>query len=251
MVGGNAVRILADSAWPPTLADRSLLILLQTSFFDLVTSPSQTQPDDATLLGYARSHLIASAETKRRYAETSAGDLVTVGRWIAECFAGGGKLMLCGNGGSAADCQHIAAEFVSILTQKFDRRALPALALTTDTSFLTARGNDYGFDSVFSRQVEALGKPGDVLIGSSTSGNSKNVLLAFETARRMGLKTVGMTGSSGGKMAAAVDLVLRVPADRTAHIQECHIAMGHIMVAIVEKYLFDSDGGDRELTKSV
>src|SRR4029079_14310032 len=106
------------------------------------------------------------------------------------------KLMLCGNGGSAADCQHIAAEFTSILTQTFDSRALPAIALTTDSSFLTARGNDYGFDSVFSRQVEALGKPGDVLVGSSTSGNSKNVLLAFETARRIGIKTVRLNGPS-------------------------------------------------------
>jgi D-sedoheptulose 7-phosphate isomerase len=199
------------------------------------------------LLGYARDHLLASAETKRRFAESSAGDLITVARWIAECFAKGGKLMLCGNGGSAADCQHIAAEFTSILTQTFDRRALPAIALTTDTSFLTARGNDYGFDSVFARQVEALGKPGDVLVGSSTSGNSKNVLLAFETARRKGIKTVGMTGRNGGKMVDAVDFALCVPADTTAHIQECHIAMGHIIVAVVEKLMFHSDGSDREI----
>jgi D-sedoheptulose 7-phosphate isomerase len=210
-----------------------------------VKDSALSDPDESTLLGYARDHLLASAETKRRYAETSAGDLVTVARWIAECFARGGKLMLCGNGGSAADCQHIAAEFTSILTQTFNRRALPAIALTTDTSFLTARGNDYGFDSVFSRQVEALGKPGDVLVGSSTSGNSNNVLLAFETARRMGLRTIGMTGRGGGKMIDAADLALRVPADVTAHIQECHIAMGHVIVAIVEKYLFNSDGSDK------
>lgn len=207
---------------------------------------SLSSPDEKILLGYARDHLLTSAETKRRYAESSAGDLVKVGRWIAECFDLGGKLMLCGNGGSAADCQHIAAEFTSILTQKFERRALPAIALTTDTSFLTARGNDYGFDSVFARQVEALGKPGDVLVGSSTSGNSKNVLLAFQTARQMGLKTIGMTGRDGGKMVSAVDLVLRVPADLTAHIQECHISMGHIIVAITEKLLFNSDGSDRK-----
>src|SRR5262245_7486641 len=117
---------------------------------------------------------------------------------IADCFADGGKLLLCGNGGSAADCQHIAAEFTSILTQTFNRRALPALALTTDTSFLTARGNDYGFDSVFSRQVEALGKPGDLLMCSSTSGNAKNVLLAVDAAKRIGIKTIGLTGNSGG-----------------------------------------------------
>ena len=202
--------------------------------------------DENTLLGYARDHLLGSAETKRSYAESSASELVKVGRQIAECFNAGGKLMLCGNGGSAADCQHIAAEFTSILTQTFDRRALPAIALTTDTSFLTARGNDYGFDSVFARQVEALGKPGDVLVGSSTSGNSKNVLLAFETARRMGLRTIGMTGRGGGKMMQAADTVLRVPSDLTAHIQECHIAMGHIIVSVVEKLLFNSDGSDRK-----
>jgi D-sedoheptulose 7-phosphate isomerase len=204
-----------------------------------------SDPEESSLLGFAREHLLASAEVKRRYAETSAADLISVARLVAGCFSGGGKLMLCGNGGSAADCQHIAAEFTSILKQTFNRRALPAIALTTDSSFLTARGNDYGFDSVFSRQVEALGKPGDVLMGSSTSGNAKNVLLAMETARRIGIRTVGLTGSGGGKLAGAVDHCLRVPADATAHIQECHIAMGHIIVAIVEKYLFNSDGSDK------
>jgi D-sedoheptulose 7-phosphate isomerase len=204
-------------------------------------------PDESSFVEFARDHLLTSAETKRRYAENSAGDLVMVARLVARCFASGSKLMLCGNGGSAADCQHIAAEFTSILKQTFCRRALPAIALTTDTSFLTARGNDYGFDSVFSRQVEALGKSGDVLMGSSTSGNARNVLLAVETARRIGIKTVGLTGSGGGKMAGAVDHCLRVPADTTAHIQECHIAMGHIIVAIVEKYLFNSDGSDKQI----
>ena len=150
-------------------------------------------PDESALLEHAKNHLLASAETKRRYAESSAGDLLTAARWIADSFTTGGKLMLCGNGGSAADSQHIAAEFTSILSQKFERRALPAIALTTDSSFLTARGNDFGFDSVFSRQVEALGKSGDVLIGTSTSGNAKNVLLAFEAARQIGIKTIGLT----------------------------------------------------------
>ncbi|MCC7475609.1 MAG: D-sedoheptulose 7-phosphate isomerase [Pirellulales bacterium] len=202
-------------------------------------------PDNNALIAFAQNHLRTSAETKQRYADASAAELVTVARAVADCFLAGGKLMLCGNGGSAADSQHMAAEYTSILSQKFDRRALPALALTTDSSFLTARGNDYGFDSVFSRQVEALGKSGDVLIGSSTSGNSKNVLLAFEVAKRMGLKTVALTGSTGGKMATLVDHCLRVPSDSTAHIQECHIAMGHIIVATVEKLLFNSDGSDR------
>jgi D-sedoheptulose 7-phosphate isomerase len=210
-----------------------------------VTS-SQSHIDEAALLDFVCEHFRTSAEVKRRFAESSAADLVTAARWIADCFASGGKLLLCGNGGSAADCQHIAAEFTSILTQTFNRRALPAIALTTDTSFLTARGNDYGFDSVFSRQVEALGKPGDVLVGISTSGNATNVLAAFQTARKIGLKTVGLTGSNGGKLVGAADLCLRVPAEKTAHIQECHITMGHVIVAITEKYLFNSDGSDRQ-----
>lgn len=201
--------------------------------------------DETSLISSAREHLLTSADVKRRYAENSAADLITVSRLVASCFTNGGKLMLCGNGGSAADCQHIAAEFTSILKQTFNRRALPAIALTTDSSFLTARGNDYGFDSVFSRQVEALGKPGDVLLGSSTSGNAKNVLLAMDAARGIGMNTVGLTGNGGGKLAIAVDHCLRVPSDVTAHIQECHIAMGHIIVAIVEKFLFNSDGSDR------
>lgn len=204
-----------------------------------------SDPDETSLLEFARGHLRTSAEVKRQYAETSAADLIVVARLVAACFSGGGKLMLCGNGGSAADCQHIAAEYTSILKQTFNRRALPAIALTTDTSFLTARGNDYGFDSVFSRQVEALGRPGDILMGSSTSGNAKNVFLAMEAARRIRITTVGLTGSGGGKMATIVDHCLRVPSDATAHIQECHIAMGHIIVAIVEKFLFNSDGSDK------
>src|SRR6185436_16849674 len=113
------------------------------------------------------------------------------------------------NGGSAADCQHIAAEFTSILTQTFNRKALPAIALTTDTSFLTARANDYGFDGVYSRLVEALRKRGDLLIGISTSGNAKNVLGAVETARKLGMRTIGLTGNSGGKLAGAADFCLR------------------------------------------
>ena len=212
----------------------------------VVKDSALSEPNDATLLGLAQNHLLASAETKRQYAESSAGDLVKVGRLIAEAFGSGGKLMLCGNGGSAADCQHIAAEFTSVLTQTFNRKALPAIALTTDSSFLTARGNDYGFDSVFSRLVEAIGRPGDILIGSSTSGNSKNVLAAFDVARQMGIKTIGLTGRAGGKMADAADTVLRVPADVTAHIQECHIAMGHIIVTVVEKVMFNSDCSERK-----
>lgn len=182
-----------------------------------------------------------SAEVKRQFAAESAELLIRCAEWVVVSFKAGGKLMLCGNGGSAADCQHLATEFVSVLTQDFDRPALPALALTTDTSFLTARSNDYGFKSSFSRQIEALGKPGDVLIGISTSGNSENVLQAFQAARARDIKTIGFTGRSGGTLAGVADLTLRVPSDSTQHIQECHITMGHVMVAHIERTIFSKE----------
>jgi D-sedoheptulose 7-phosphate isomerase len=202
---------------------------------------------DNALLDYAREHFARSAETKRAYAAEHAADLLTAARWVAECFAAGGKLLLCGNGGSAAEAQHIAAEFTSTLTQDFPRKALPAISLTTDTSFLTARGNDYGFDSVFARQLEAIGRAGDLLFAYTTSGNSKNILAALETARGLRIRTVGFTGRSGGKARALVDLALCVPADATMLIQECHTAMGHMIVAIAEKLMFNADGS---LTKN-
>ncbi|MCH2113955.1 MAG: D-sedoheptulose 7-phosphate isomerase [Pirellulales bacterium] len=193
---------------------------------------------DADWLQKVQGHFQRSADVKREFAAESGELLVRCADRIAASFQQGGKLMFCGNGGSAADCQHLATEFVSVLTQEFDRPALPALALTTDTSFLTARSNDYGFRSSFSRQVEALGKPGDVLIGISTSGNSENVLQAFQAARSREIFTIGFTGRSGGKMGDGADLLLRVPSESTQHIQECHIAMGHVMVAQIEQTIF-------------
>ncbi|MEM9658132.1 MAG: SIS domain-containing protein, partial [Planctomycetota bacterium] len=183
---------------------------------------------DAELTDYVRAHFAASGQTKRDFAAESAGELVEVARSLAAALDGGGKLLLCGNGGSAADCQHIAAEFVSVLTQDFQRRALPAIALTTDSSFLTARTNDFGFDDVYARQIEALGKSGDVLFGISTSGNSTSVLHAVEAAHAMQITTVGLTGRSGGALKDAVDRALQAPSDNVQHIQECHIAMGHV-----------------------
>ncbi len=150
-----------------------------------------------------------------------------------------GKVLIAGNGGSAADAQHIAAELVSRFT--FDRPALPALALTTDTSILTGIGNDYGYDSLFSRQVEASGRPGDVFIGISTSGNSPNILRALETAQANGLVTVGLSGATGGKMGALCDHCLNMPSSDTARIQECHITVGHILCANTENSLFGND----------
>lgn len=148
----------------------------------------------------------------------------------------GGKVMFCGNGGSAADSQHLAAEFVG--RYKMERKALYSVALTVDTSILTAIGNDYGYDDVFRRQVEGLGKTGDVLIGLSTSGNSKNVLLAFEQASAMGITTVAFTGNGGGLMKEQADICLDVPANVTNHIQELHITAGHLICELVEKAMF-------------
>jgi D-sedoheptulose 7-phosphate isomerase len=143
---------------------------------------------------------------------------------------------LFGNGGSAADAQHIAAEFVGRFA--FDRPALPALALSVNTSCVTAIGNDFGFDLVFSRQIEALGKPGDVAIGISTSGNSANVLRALSVAKEMGLHTVALTGEGGGKLKDAVDLCICAPSNETPRIQECHILIGHVISQLVEQAIF-------------
>lgn len=147
----------------------------------------------------------------------------------------GGKIMFCGNGGSAADSQHLAAELVG--RYKINRPALNSIALTTDTSILTAVGNDFGYYTIFERQVEGLGKKGDILIGLSTSGNSKNVILAMQKAKEMGIKTIAFTGEKGGQMKELADITLNVPSDTTNHIQEMHIALGHIICGHIEKAL--------------
>jgi D-sedoheptulose 7-phosphate isomerase len=153
----------------------------------------------------------------------------------------GNKLLLFGNGGSAADAQHIAAELVGRFA--FDRPALPALALSVNSSCVTAIGNDYGFDQVFSRQLEALARPGDVAIGISTSGNSANVLRAMSTAKKMGLKTIALTGRSGGNLKKAVDYCICAPSNETPRIQECHILIGHIISELLEREIFHEEGG--------
>ncbi len=147
----------------------------------------------------------------------------------------GGKMLLFGNGGSAADAQHIAAELV--IRYKTDRKAIAAIALTTDTSTLTACGNDLGFDALFERQIEALGRPGDVALGISTSGKSPNVLRGLRQARSSGLKTVGLTGGTGGEMAAICDAMITVPSSVTARIQEMHITLGHLLCLALETRL--------------
>jgi D-sedoheptulose 7-phosphate isomerase len=160
---------------------------------------------------------------------------------IADAFRNGRKLLLCGNGGSAADCQHMAAEFVSRLTKAVDRRALPAIALTTDTSILTAFANDCGFDGVFRRQVEALGVAGDVLLAITTSGSSVNVLQAIDLARERGMTTVVLTGGSH-ELAQRADVVIAVPSSDTQQIQQVHLAIEHVLCELVERELFELPG---------
>jgi len=162
--------------------------------------------------------------------------IVTVAQLCLEVYHNGKKTMLAGNGGSAADAQHIAAELVG--RYGFDRPSLPSLALTTDTSNLTAIGNDYGYDFVFSRQLEGMGQEGDIFIGISTSGNSVNIINAFESAKKKGITTVALTGRDGGKMATIADIALVVPSNFTPRIQESHILVGHILCDIIEKELF-------------
>jgi|SRR5882762_4687166 len=184
-----------------------------------------------------RRYLRTSAETKQRTGEQCDSGIIAAADLIVEALRGGGKVLLCGNGGSAADCQHMAAEFVSRLTKDFDRPGLPAIALTTDSSFLTAFANDCGFDGVFERQVQALGRRGDVLIGISTSGNSPNVIRAVEYGRTAGLRSVVLTGSQG-KLAELADVAISVPSTDTQHIQETHLAIEHLICWLIERALF-------------
>jgi len=155
--------------------------------------------------------------------------------WI-EALKNGNKVIFCGNGGSAADSQHLSAELMG--RYKIDRQPMPAMSLTTDTSALTAIGNDYGYENVFSRPLKGIGNKGDVLVGISTSGNSKNILEAYKVAKEKGIKTIAFTGSKGGEMINSADVTLNVPSDITNNIQEMHIASGHIICGIVEDYFF-------------
>jgi len=185
-----------------------------------------------------RTHLLTSIETKQQVLENCAPDILAAAARITESLRDGGKLLLCGNGGSAADCQHIAAELVIRLTHDFVRPGLPAIALTTDTSMMTASANDFGFAHVFERQVQALGRPGDVLVAISTSGDSENTLCALNYASANAIHTIALTGATGGKMATAAEVVIRIPSQSTQHVQEAHIAVGHILCAIIERSLF-------------
>jgi D-sedoheptulose 7-phosphate isomerase len=190
-------------------------------------------------LSYVVNEFQASVAVKQRILDDAAfmQQITDMGHLLIDRYEAGNKLLVAGNGGSAADAQHIAAEFVSRFN--FDRPGLPALALTTDTSILTAVGNDYGYDQLFRRQLEANGQPGDVFLGISTSGNSPNILMALEAARLKGITTIGLTGQRGGKMRDLCDHCLCVPSDDTPRIQEAHIVIGHTLCAMVELALFE------------
>ena len=187
-------------------------------------------------LAHVFSGLRDGAELRIQLAQTLGPKIVDAAQLIAECLKDGGKVLLFGNGGSAADAQHLAAEFVGRFV--LERSPLPGIALTTDSSILTAVGNDYGFDQVFVRQVLALGRPKDVAIGISTSGNSPNVIKAVQAAAERGLRTIGLAGRDGGALAKGVEVAITVPSTNTARIQECHIAVGHVLCELVENELF-------------
>jgi len=183
----------------------------------------------------ARGYLEETGDALARVREACLDDIGEAARVLAESLRSGGKLLICGNGGSAADAQHLATELVGTLTLDRIRPSIPAVALTTDTSLLTAVANDFGVERMFARQVESLGAAGDALVAISTSGESANVLAAAEEARVRGLTVVALTGASGGKLAPMADVSIRVPSDATAHIQECHLAIEHLLALLIER----------------
>ncbi len=186
----------------------------------------------------ARLYLQTTADTVRRVEKGCLDDVVSAATILVGSLRSGGKILICGNGGSAADAQHLATEFVSTFTIDNVRPSIPAIALTTDSSLLTAIANDFGAEGVFERQVESLGRDGDVLIAISTSGNSANVIRAAERARTQGLRVIALTGESGGDLASLADAAVRVPSTVTAHIQECHLAVEQLLASLVEDALY-------------
>jgi D-sedoheptulose 7-phosphate isomerase len=190
------------------------------------------------MLETIKSHIEASINAKRAILQSPELllDIEKAASLILEAYKKGKKTLLAGNGGSAADAQHIAAEFVSRFY--LDRPGIPSLALTTDTSVITGIGNDYGYEKIFSRQLQAMGNEGDVFIGITTSGNSPNILEALEECKKGKIITIGLTGASGGKISDKCDLCIKVPSAETPRIQEAHILIGHIICCIVENELF-------------
>ena len=179
-----------------------------------------------------------SSEIKLRVLESCFGDIMNASEMIVDTIKRGNKMMLCGNGGSAADSQHLATEFMIRLSHDIKRKAIPAIALSTDSSNLTAGGNDIGFDNIFARNIEGIGRESDLLIGISTSGNSKNIIKAVQISKSMGIKTICLLGSGGGKLKDECDLPIVVPSDNVQRIQESHITIGHILCEITERELY-------------
>lgn len=186
-----------------------------------------------TELEHLKRYFEGSISAKEAFLKEGARAAVEAARKMVETLQEGGKILVCGNGGSAADSQHFAAELVCRFEK--ERRALPAIALSTDTSILTAWANDYSFETVFARQIEALGAEGDILVGISTSGNSPDVIRAVEAAKKMGIYTIGLLGKDGGALAPIVDLTVIAGSSRTAHIQECHQAIYHFWCEAIER----------------
>lgn len=189
---------------------------------------------------FIKEQLVESSEIKLKIVQECSDDIKQSVNILVDAFKNGKKLLLCGNGGSAADCQHIAAEFMIRLSHDLDRPAIAAVALTTDTSNLTAGGNDIGYENVFARNVEGLGNSGDVLIAISTSGNSGNVVKAVEKAKEKNVKVVGFLGGTGGKLLPMVDQAIVVPSNSTQRIQEGHITIAHIICELTERILYDN-----------
>ena len=185
-----------------------------------------------------KKHAEAGAQLRKQFFDSQAEHIANMALRLAVTLAKGGKLLICGNGGSAADAQHMAAEFVNRFLM--DRPPLPAIALTTDSSILTAIGNDFGFDLVFAKQVAALGRPDDILLAISTSGNSKNILLALEEAQKLGLFCLGLTGKGGGAMAGLCNALIDVDNNSTPLIQEIHVAVEHLLCELTDYFLFEN-----------
>jgi D-sedoheptulose 7-phosphate isomerase len=186
----------------------------------------------------ARDYLEETGRTLDRVRETCLDDIAEAARILTVALRNGGKVLICGNGGSAADAQHLATELVGTLTLDKTRPSIPAIALTTDTSLLTAVANDYGVERMFARQVESLGASGDALVAISTSGASANVLAAVEEAKARGLAVVALTGGPGGKLAPMADVAVRIPSDVTAHVQESHLAVEQLLALLIERELY-------------
>jgi D-sedoheptulose 7-phosphate isomerase len=198
------------------------------------------EPTDAR--DRARDYLTDAADVMVAATETCLEDIVAASEILIDSFRAGGALLICGNGGSAADAQHLATEFVSALTLDRIRPPMRAIALTTDSSALTAIANDFGVERMFARQVEAIGRAGDVLLAISTSGNSPNMLAAAESAHEQGMRVVALTGATGGGLAPLADVAVRVPSTVTAHIQECHLAIEQLLALLAERAIHPAAG---------